>query len=98
VSDEQTPGGNGSGEHPAGDLALAYDIDRWRDAGQRLIRLVVRLGGLVPPPGPGPAAELSQRIDAFDEEFRKFVEAWETVIRPALKKFEGAPVPPLTFL
>ena len=90
--------GDGKGGDTSDDLAIAYDIDRWSEAGRRLGELVVQLGRLVPPTGPGPAAELSQRLPAFDEEFRRFVEAWETVLRPALKKFEDAPIPPLTFL
>ena len=82
-------------EHP---LKLTVDLNDWEFAGRHLLRLLVRLGASVPPFDAGRAAELSQLISRADEEFARFVEVWETSIRPRLKKYEDAPIPPLTFL
>lgn len=79
-------------------LALAVDINDWEFAGRHLLRLFVRLGRRVPPSDAGAAAELAQLIAHADAEFARFVEVWETIIRPRLKKYEDAPIPPLTFL
>jgi hypothetical protein len=88
-------GDGGDGEHP---LKIAVDFNDWLYARERLNRVLVRLGGCLPPSGPGPAAELSQVIAATDGLLDREREVWETIIRPRLKKFEGAPIPPLTFL
>ena len=98
MSNEQGESGDGSGvddEHP---LKLAVDINDWEFAGRHLLRLLVRLGGRIPPPDAGAAAELAQLVAHADAEFARFVEVWETCIRPRLKKYEDAPIPPLTFL
>ena len=82
-------------EHP---LTLAVDINDWEFAGRHLLRLLVRLGSRVPPSDAGAAAELSQLIARADEELGRFFDVWRTHIRPRLKKYEDAPIPPLTFL
>jgi hypothetical protein len=94
VSDE-SENGNGPGEHP---LKLAVDFNDWLFARERLGRVLERLGRRIPPPGPGPAAELAQLIAATDVELAREREIWETVIRPRLTKYESAPIPPITFL
>jgi hypothetical protein len=97
---ENRDGKNGNGE--AGDdehpLRLAVDFNDWLFARRRFSRVLERLGSRIPPPGPGPAAELSQLIAATDAELAREREIWETIIRPRLRQYEGAPIPPLTFL
>jgi hypothetical protein len=95
MSNDENESGDGSGEHP---LKLALDINDWLYARKRLGRVLERLGSRVPPPGPHPAAELSQLIAATDVELAREREVWTEIIRPRLKKYEGAPIPPLTML
>jgi hypothetical protein len=94
--DESNGNGEGSDdEHP---LKLAVDFNDWLQSRKFLSRALERLGRVLPPSGPGPAAELSQVLLAVDAELAAEREVWETLIRPRLTKYEGAPIPPLHFL
>lgn len=96
ADDEQNGDGKGSyGEHP---LKLAVDISDWLFARKLLSRALGGFSRCVPPPDAGRASELSRLIAAADAELARERLIWETLIRPRLTKFEGAPVPPLIAL
>jgi hypothetical protein len=79
---------DGSDEHP---LHLAVDINDWAFAGDRLLRVVERLGRCVPPSGLGPAQELAQLIACLDVELTRHRDVWTEIIRPRLIQYENPP-------
>lgn len=84
-----------NGQHP---LKLAVDIQDWSNAGRRILKVVAGIGRIVPPFDGGEAAELGQLATRANELITEHFDVWETIIWPRLKKFEGAPTPPLLFL
>lgn len=93
---ESNGNGEGSdGEHP---LKLAVDINDWSQAGRRILKVVDGIGRIVPPADAGEAAQLGQLATRANGLVAEHFEVWETLIWPRLKKFEGAPIPPLMML
>lgn len=96
MADEQDGnGGDPDAEHP---LKLAVDINDWLVARKLLSRALAGFSRCVPPPDAGREAELARLIAAADSELARERIIWETLIRPRLTKYEGAPVPPLIAL
>jgi hypothetical protein len=56
--------------------------------------MLERLGRGIPPFGENSRAEIGQLVAAADAEFDGFIDAWQTFIRPALKRHEDHPPGP----